>query len=127
MKKYYKRWLKVLGVWDRVEELGGGNSFSLSTAFPWQMSSEGHEYWKSIYDRILVMEKLVLRVSEIDPEAAKYLKKDMWKRGEMERVNATFPYAGDGDNIYTMFNWRKTPQGTEYWADIARKLGGNHV
>jgi len=128
MKKYYKRWLKVLGVLERVHELSGYNLYNKETlkdAFTWSETEEGNAFWAEIDDRLDSMLKLAQRVYDIDPAAAQYIQKDMWKSKEREKVNATFPY--DGDNVYTMFKWEKTAQGHDYWSRIASKLDNANV
>ena len=59
-------------------------------------------------------EKLIKKVEEIDPAAAKYLKNEA-------RYLSSFCISG-AKNLNTIINWTDTPQGSEFWADLCRKL-----
>lgn len=114
MKEYYKRWLKSLGVLERVEELNRLNLDSLYTAFIWDQTAEGYMYWEDVYKRINQFERLIERVKRVDKKAAKYLKKDMWKDKNLKCTIS--------DSLGCVMDWSKTPQGFQYWYDIYGKL-----
>ena len=112
MKKHYKEWLRSLDVYDeylanlnpRHREVGD----NISAGFVWGCSTEGYGFWKKVYAKIYAFENLIKRVEEVSHSAAKYLKKEAWKRD-------VFTLAGD---ITEVMNCSTTPQGQYYWIYI---------
>jgi len=118
MKKYYKEWLKSLGVYEQYKanldpSLDGFDKNKISYAFAWGCSTEGHDFWQKVYDRIYEFEKLIGRVGRIDPKAAKFLKKESWK---------TSGYFKLDKQLCLVMHWGVTPQGTYFWSDISNLI-----
>jgi len=60
---------------------------------------------------------LLRRLRKIDPEAADWLRDEAPKLGK--EINYT-----DGWRLGMIMIWHSTPQGHDYWAKLARLLGG---
>jgi GTP-sensing pleiotropic transcriptional regulator CodY len=58
-------------------------------------------------------QELIARVAEIDKDAAAYMLYEMRK---------CFGFSTSGD-LWEVVIWEHTKQGTDYWYDIAQKIG----
>ena len=118
MKKYYKGWLKSLGAYKQYKAnldntIIGFDENDLPRAFSWEETPEDYPFWEELYTRIDGFEKLIKRVERVDPEAAKFLKKEAWKLRSF-LVNT---------KLCDTFGYLETPQGYDYWLAISSKLG----
>lgn len=115
MKKHYKGWLKSLGVWEDVKMCVTGdikNYSDIIDCFYWRATFQGYDYWNDIYIKIQSFKSLIKRVEKIDPEAARWLKKEAYKLNSFDV----------GDDLTDCFCWDRSPQGYNYWFLINKKL-----
>lgn len=66
--------------------------------------------------------ELVARIAKIDLQAAEWLR-DNWRELDSKNYQECISAGKNSDNLSTMFSWRKSPQGYDYWDNIRSKLG----
>lgn len=88
--------VKWIGDWQEVE-----------------VDSEPDQQWPT---------ELVARIANIDLQAAEWLR-DNWSELDSKNYQEYISVGKNSDNLSTMFNWRNSPQGSDYWDNIRSKLG----
>jgi hypothetical protein len=115
---------------DAVKFLEGLDSYSsietsenLLTAFSWENSPQGAEFWGEIYKELRKAEiknisftpeyiGLINRVSLVDKEAAMYLRSEALELKSFRQ----------SASLSSVFPWNQTKQGEEYWRNINTNL-----
>ena len=118
MKKVYKlqrRIMKHLGVWDEFKANQPMRHCVLAASFDWSESSQGFNYWNDIDKKMDQYMGLISEVAIYSAEAARYLKKGIFKEVDPIHISIT-------GRLTDVVPWHLTSMKSGAWAEICESL-----
>ena len=95
------------------------NTDFIGTAFSWQASPQGEDFWVDILEKLLHqqpqvdkkpnLERLIDEVRSIDADAAKWISDNKALCSDINALDDAFP-------------WKQTPHGTAFWSNVHHQL-----